>query len=45
VEVWQTSNLRFGEEKKKKKKPQGKNIMVCPIPYGDHNDKMHKKQT
>jgi len=36
--VWQTSNLRqlrLGEEKKKKKerkkKPQGKNIMVCPI--------------
>ena len=34
----QTSNLRrlrLGEEKKKerkKKKPQGKNIMVCPIP-------------
>jgi len=28
--------LRLGEEKKerrrKKKKPQGKNIMVCPIP-------------
>ena len=21
----------------KKKKPQGKNIMVCPIPCGDHN--------
>jgi len=43
VEVWQTSNLRtlrLGEEKKKeerKKKTQGKNIMVCPIPYGDHN--------
>jgi len=38
VKVWQTSNLRplrLGEEKKKKerkKKPQGKNIMVCPIP-------------
>jgi len=38
VEVWQTSNLRrlrLGEEKKidrRKKKPQGKNIMVCPIP-------------
>jgi len=27
------------EERKKerKKKPQGKNIMVCPIPQGDHN--------
>jgi len=44
VEVWQTSNLRWlrlGDEKKKKerrrKKPHGKNIMVCPIPQGDHN--------
>jgi len=35
VEVWQTSNLRrlrLGEEKRKKNKRQGKNIMVCPIP-------------
>jgi len=35
VEVWHTSNLRplrLGKEKKKEKKPQGKNIMVCPIP-------------
>jgi len=35
VEVsWRTSNLRplrIGKEKRKKK-PQGKNIMVCPIP-------------
>jgi len=37
VEVWQTSNLRrliLGEEKKKdrrKKKTEGKNVMVCPI--------------
>ena len=44
MEVWQTSNLRrlrLGEEKerrkKKKNKRQDKNIMVCPIPYGDHN--------
>jgi len=42
VEVWQTSNLRLlrlGEEKKerRKKKPRGKYIMVCPIPQGDHN--------
>jgi len=45
VEVWQTSNLRpLGSEeekkerrKERKKKPQGKNIMVCPIPQGDHN--------
>jgi len=30
-----TSNLRWlilGEEKRKKKKPQDENIMVCPIP-------------
>jgi len=41
VEVWQTSNLRrlrLGEEKterkkeERRKKPQGKNIMVCPTP-------------
>ena len=44
MEVWQTSNLwrlRLGEEKKKKKKKKNKlqheNIMVCPIPQGDHN--------
>jgi len=43
VEVWQTSSLRqlrLGEEKKKKKerknKRQDENIMVCPIPQGDH---------
>jgi len=39
VEVWQTANLRplrLREEEKKKerrKKPHGKNIMACPIPY------------
>jgi len=45
VEVWQTSNLqrlRLGEEKKeerrRKNKPQHENIMVCAIPYGDHNE-------
>jgi len=44
VEVWQISNLRrlrLGEEKKKdrrqKKKPQGKNVMACPVPQGGHN--------
>jgi len=43
VEVWQTSNLRplrLGEEKKKEEEErrnlQGRNIIVCPIPYGDH---------
>jgi len=24
--------IRRGKKRKKKKKPQGKNIMVCPIP-------------
>jgi len=33
--------LRLGERKKRKeeedrKKPQDENIMVCPIPQGDH---------
>jgi len=34
--------LRIGEEKRRKierkKKPQDKNIMACPIPYGGHNN-------
>jgi len=32
--------LRLGEEKKieEKKKSQGKNIMVCPITQGGHNE-------
>jgi len=25
------------ERRKKKKKPKGKNIMACLIPYGGHN--------
>jgi len=32
--------MRLGEEKRKKKerkKPQGKNIMACPITQGGHN--------
>jgi len=33
--------LRLGKERKKiedgRKKPQGKNIMVCPITWGGHN--------
>jgi len=32
-----TAEIRRAKEGKRKKKPQGKNIMVCPIPYGDHN--------
>jgi len=30
-----TAEIRRGN-KDRKKKPQGKNIMVCSIPYGDH---------
>jgi len=26
------AEIRRGKKRKKKKKPQGKNIMVCPIP-------------
>jgi len=26
------AEIRQGKKKRKKKKPQGKNIMVCPIP-------------
>jgi len=38
-----TAEIRRGKKerrkkKKKKKKPQDENIMVCPIPQGDHND-------
>jgi len=35
-----TAEIRRGkkeEERKKKKKPQDENIIVCPIPHGDHN--------
>jgi len=34
------AEIRRGKKKRKKKKnnkPQHENIMVCPIPYGDHN--------
>jgi len=31
------TEIRQGKKKKDRKKPQGKNIMVCPITYGDHN--------
>jgi len=27
-----TAEIRRGKREKKKKKPQGKNIMACPIP-------------
>jgi len=39
-----TAEIRRGKKeetrsKKKKKKPQGKNIMACPITYGGHKNK------
>jgi len=35
------AEIRRGKKKEERiRKPQGKNIMVCPIPYGDHNDKV-----
>jgi len=38
-----TAEIRQGKkEDKERKKPQGKNIMVCPIPQGDHNER-HKR--
>jgi len=40
-----TAEIRRGKKKKKRKKRkekklQGKNIMVCPIPWGDHNKRL-----
>jgi len=33
------AEIRRGKKRrKKKKKRQDENIMVCPIPYGDHNE-------
>jgi len=39
-----TSDIRRGKKKKerRKKKPQDENIMVCPIPQGDHNNRFSK---
>jgi len=38
--------LRLGEEKKKldRKKPQDENIIVCPIPQGDHKKRVSRKK-
>jgi len=35
-----TAEIRRGKKKEeiRNKKPQGKNIMVCPISQGDHNN-------
>ena len=49
MEVWQTSSLRrlrLGEEKyrkieRRKKKPQGKNIMSASATQGGHNKHKH----
>jgi len=30
------AEIRRGKKKEDRKKPQGKNIMVCPVPQGDH---------
>jgi len=35
-----TAEIRRGK-KKKKNKQQDENIMVCPIPYGDHKETEH----
>jgi len=34
-----TAEIRRGKKKEeaRRKKPQDENIMVCPIPQGDHN--------
>jgi len=32
-----TAEIRQGKKRRRKKTPQDENIMVCPIPYGDHN--------
>jgi len=32
-----TAEIRWEKKRKKKNKQQDENIMVCPIPQGDHN--------
>jgi len=32
-----TAEIRRGIKKEERKKPKGKNIMDCPIPYGGNN--------
>jgi len=31
------AEIRRGKKEERKKKSQGKNIMVCPITYGEYN--------
>jgi len=35
-----TTEIRRGKEEERKKKQQGKYIMVCPIPKGAHKKEM-----
>ena len=32
------AEISRGKKKEDRKKPQGKNIMVCPVPQGDHKN-------
>jgi len=32
-----TAEIRRGNKKRRRRKKQDENIMVCPIPQGDHN--------
>ena len=32
-----TAEIRRGKKEEERKKPQDENIMVCPVPWGDHN--------
>jgi len=38
-----TVEIRRRKIEERKKKPHGKNIMLCPIPQGDHNEKRMMK--
>jgi len=33
----EATEIRRGKKEERKNKRQDENIMVCPIPYGDHN--------
>ena len=40
------AEIRRGKkEEERKNKPQHENIMVCPIPKGDHKKPQHKVKT
>jgi len=40
-EISNQRRLRLGEENKKKKKPQDKNIMPASATQGGHNEQVH----